>query len=60
MTMSLIVPVTAGYWADQKWGTGPWLATVGALIGFPLFMVQLLQFADSGKKKQPARKKDPQ
>lgn len=51
MTMSLIVPVGAGYWADQRWGTTPWLASLGALIGFPLFMMQILAFADSSKSK---------
>ena len=49
MTMSLIVPVGAGYWADQRWETTPWLASLGALIGFPLFLMQLVAFADSSK-----------
>lgn len=51
MTMSLIVPVMAGYWADNRWGTDPWLMALGGLIGFPLFLWQLITFAEGSKKK---------
>ena len=32
----------AGYWADQNWGTRPWLLIVGVFLGFGLGMMSMM------------------
>jgi F0F1-type ATP synthase assembly protein I len=45
------VPAVIGYWLDQKWGTEPWLVSVGAVLGFFVGMRHLLQMAARASKK---------
>ena len=46
----LVVPVAVGYWLDERWGTGPWLLIVGALVGPAIAFMHLLQLAAAAKK----------
>lgn len=31
--LSVLIGVGAGYWADDRWGTSPWLTLVGLAFG---------------------------
>lgn len=44
-TVGLIMslPAGLGYWLDSRWGTLPWLISLGGLLGFIAGMFQLLQ-----------------
>ncbi|WP_022835981.1 AtpZ/AtpI family protein [Salisaeta longa] len=33
LAFALVAPPVAGYWADARWGTTPWLLLVGAALG---------------------------
>lgn len=41
----------AGYWADNRWGTSPWLMLVGTLVGAGLgfYRFFLIVLVDSKK-----------
>lgn len=45
VSLELVIPSAAGYWLDERWGTGPWLLICGVLLGFTVFMYHLLQMA---------------
>jgi len=40
--MEMVVPIGVGYLADRALGTLPWLAVVGAVLGFVIGIVHLL------------------
>jgi F0F1-type ATP synthase assembly protein I len=40
-----VVPVLLGYWADSRWGTGPWLLIVGGALGFVLLMFNVIRLS---------------
>ncbi len=48
LTMSL--PAGLGYWLDQKFQTDPWLVSCGAVIGFAVGLIQLLQIVKAAEK----------
>ncbi len=35
--------ILSGSWADEKWGTDPWLAVSGAFLGFAAGIVNLVR-----------------
>lgn len=43
VSLEMVLPALAGFWADGKWGTKPWLTACGAVLGFILGMTHLLQ-----------------
>jgi ATP synthase protein I len=45
IAIEMAVPAFLGHWADQRFGTEPWLVSVGALLGFAVAMVHLLALA---------------
>lgn len=36
LSMEMVVPALLGLWADQSWGTTPWLLILGACLGLLL------------------------
>ena len=34
IALQFCLPVGAGFWLDDHWGTSPWLVVVGACLGF--------------------------
>jgi Putative F0F1-ATPase subunit Ca2+/Mg2+ transporter len=42
IAVEMAAPAWLGHWADQRWGTEPWLVSVGACLGFSMAMVHLL------------------
>jgi len=36
-----VVPPALGYWADQSWGTFPWLLILGGALGFLMLMLEV-------------------
>lgn len=49
----MAVPPLAGWWADSKWGTAPWLLIVGAGFGFLSGMLAILKLSSSFEKQPP-------
>ena len=39
------VPPLLGYWADSSWGTKPWMIILGAVVGFSLLMLGVMELA---------------
>jgi F0F1-type ATP synthase assembly protein I len=39
----MAIPAALGYWLDGRFGTEPWLVTVGAALGFFVGFRHLLQ-----------------
>lgn len=52
VAVMMVLPAFAGYWADNRWGTGPWLLILGAAFGSTLFFVQLLQMVERPRDKR--------
>ena len=46
----MAVPPLAGWWADSRWGTDPWLLIVGAGFGFLSGMLAILKLSSSFEK----------
>lgn len=45
LSMELVVPALLGLWADQKWGTTPWLLILGACLGLLVAGTHFVQLA---------------
>jgi len=39
--LEMALPIAVGAWLDSRWGTSPWLAIAGVIIGFTVGMVHL-------------------
>lgn len=50
ISLEMALPPVLGHWADSRWGTGPWLVSVGAIFGFAVAMLQLLKLAGNSDK----------
>lgn len=55
IALEMVLPPLLGYFADERWKTGPWLVVVGALSGFAVAMVQLLKLAKQSGRGNPGR-----
>jgi len=38
---ALLLAMGLGYWADQRFGTAPWLLVAGVVVGFGSFVLRL-------------------
>lgn len=43
ISLELVVPMLAGYWLDQRWGTLPLFLIVGVILGFASATLSLLR-----------------
>ena len=43
VALMMALPAAAGYWADSKLGSSPWLVVVGGVLGLAAGMTQLLR-----------------
>ncbi len=43
LSMEMVVPALLGLWADQSWGTTPWLLILGACLGLLLAGMHFVQ-----------------
>lgn len=46
--LEFVLPALLGHWVDGRLGTQPWGVLLGAVLGFGLGMVHLLQIATRG------------
>lgn len=47
----LALPILAGYWLDQQWGTEPWLLLLGMGLGIYIFSLGVIRLGrEVGKK----------
>jgi ATP synthase protein I len=53
IAIEMVAPAGLGYWLDGRWGTGPWLLALGALLGFLLAFRHLLVLAKRGGSDTP-------
>jgi F0F1-type ATP synthase assembly protein I len=51
VAVMMVLPAGAGYWADSRLGTAPWLLVAGAALGLSGGMVQLLRGVGASKRK---------
>jgi len=52
LTAAVVLGAFGGWWLDERWGTGPWLATAGVLLGAAAGLAQLARVAlGAGRKK---------
>jgi F0F1-type ATP synthase assembly protein I len=51
VALMMALPAGAGYWADQKFGSSPWLVVTGAVVGMAAGMTQLMRGMGGSKKK---------
>jgi F0F1-type ATP synthase assembly protein I len=56
IAIEMALPAFLGHWADEHWGTEPWLVAVGALLGFSVAMVHLLALAKQSGRRDAARR----
>ena len=52
IALAEIIGVAGGYWLDTKLGIYPWCSLGGALLGFVLGMIRLIQAAKQADKKE--------
>lgn len=45
LAATVVALLLLGNWLDQRWGTEPWLALTGVLLGFVLGFMALLKAA---------------
>jgi F0F1-type ATP synthase assembly protein I len=53
ISLELVIPVVAGYWLDQRWGTLPTLLIVGVLLGFATATLSLLRLTKPSRRDPP-------
>jgi F0F1-type ATP synthase assembly protein I len=57
--VEMVLPGLAGHWLDRTWGTSPFLAAVGFLIGLVMGMTHLIVMAQaSARSKTGTRRPD--
>lgn len=49
--LEMSLPALAGYWLDGRWGMTPIFVTTGAILGFAVGMLHVLQLARAGATK---------
>lgn len=52
VSVMMVLPAVVGYWADSRWGSGPWLLVLGATAGLAIFLTQLLQMVGDPRRKK--------
>ena len=57
ISVEMALPAALGHWADNRWGTEPWLVGVGALLGFAVAMLHLLQLTKQKARPAAIRRK---
>ena len=60
VSLEMVLPAALGFWLDQKWGTDPWLVVLGAVLGFTVSMMHLLQMVGVTGIKSRSDKRDKQ
>jgi len=60
IALEMVVPIVAGYWLDQRLGTGVVFAALGAIIGLTLGMWSLVQIARPPRRGNAPDRKDPE
>jgi F0F1-type ATP synthase assembly protein I len=53
ISLELVVPVLAGYWLDQRWGTLPLVLIVGVILGFTTATLSLLRLTKPPRSDPP-------
>jgi len=48
ISIEMAAPAGLGYWLDGRWGSGPWLLAVGAVLGFLMAFWHLLALTKRG------------
>jgi hypothetical protein len=56
--LEMSLPALAGWWADNRWGTGPWLLIAGAALGFASGFLHLLRMVSPASAKAARRQRD--
>jgi F0F1-type ATP synthase assembly protein I len=39
--LALLIAMGLGYWADERFGTDPWLLTLGTVLGFAAMVLRI-------------------
>jgi hypothetical protein len=55
IALEMALPPLLGYFADERWKTGPWLVIVGGVLGFSVAMLQLLKLAKQTSRSNTGR-----
>lgn len=50
IAIQMALPPGIGWWLDERFGTTPWLAVVGVVLGFTMAMLELLKLAKDSNK----------
>ena len=58
VALMMALPAWGGNMLDERFGTGPWLVSVGAILGFTAAMLQLLRLAGGTGKQQHSNNDD--
>ena len=45
IALEMVLPAVCGHWLDGRWGTKPWLVSIGAILGMIVAMTTLLRLA---------------
>ena len=56
VSLEMALPAGLGHLADRRWGTGPWLTCVGALLGFVVGFRHLLLMVAKEQSKKPGNR----
>lgn len=51
ISLEMVLPAGLGYWLDRRWGTEPWLLSVGACLGMFVSMVSLVRLSQQANSK---------
>jgi F0F1-type ATP synthase assembly protein I len=58
IALMMSLPAGAGYWADSRFGTSPWMVVIGAALGLTCGMMQILR--GMGRTKDKSKNSDPE
>ena len=57
ISLEMVLPAGLGYWLDLRWGTEPWLLSVGACLGMFVAMVSLVRLSQQANSKNGSPKR---
>lgn len=55
VSVMMVLPAGAGYWADRTFGTEPWLLILGTAAGMAVAMTQLLKMVGPARARRTER-----
>ena len=50
VSLEMVLPILLGLWLDRRWNSSPWIVIIGAVLGFSIALLHLMQMTKPNHK----------